>query len=252
MLKVMRHWRRRSGISDVSTRTSIEDLKEASQREAESVLDKPPFKRQRIYDVANNLNSEQVRVFKRTLNSGTLTLGKRQKPSRSISQRWRTHSKNTGAPLIQILSTYMIKRLSRVDIIEKRQKKNVFEMLYFLNFVIKLNMALVVYALATYFVDACIIIFACINRMYECRNFCVKIWVVTLAVGTYDNTIKRILLLLLLLLLFIIYYKFPFSYHYYYKLPFSYHYYYKLPFSYHYFVLFTYNRYVQSKDETLL
>ena len=37
--------------------------------------------------------------------------------------------------------------------------------------------------------------FACSNGMYECRNFCVKIWVVTLAVGTYDNTIKRILLL---------------------------------------------------------
>ena len=30
-------------------------------------------------------------------------------------------------------------------------------MLYLLNFVIKLNMTLVVYAVATYFVDACII-----------------------------------------------------------------------------------------------
>ena len=58
-------------------------------------------------------------------------------------------------------------------------------------------MTLVVYAVATYFVDACIIFFACSNGMYECRNFCVKIWVVTLAVGTYDNTIERILLLLL-------------------------------------------------------
>ena len=59
---------------------------------------------------------------------------------------------------------------------------------------IKLIMTLVVYA-ATYFVDACIIFFACSNGMYECRNFCIKIWVVILAVGTYDNTIKRILLL---------------------------------------------------------
>ena len=56
-------------------------------------------------------------------------------------------------------------------------------------------MTLVVYAVATYFVDACIIIFACSNGMYEYRNFCVKIWVVTRAVGTYDNTIKRILFL---------------------------------------------------------
>ena len=40
-----------------------------------------------------------------------------------------------------------------------------------------------------------LIVFACSNEVYECRNFCVKIWVVTLAVGTY-NTIKKILLLI--------------------------------------------------------
>ena len=63
-------------------------------------------------------------------------------------------------------------------------------MLYFLNFfVVKLNMTLIVYAVATYFVDACIIFFACSNGVYECRYFCVKIWVVTLAVGIYDNTL---------------------------------------------------------------
>ena len=66
-------------------------------------------------------------------------------------------------------------------------------MLYFLNFIIKLIMTLVVYAVATYFVGACIIFFACSNGMYECRNFCAKIWVVTLAVGTNGNKIKRIL-----------------------------------------------------------
>ena len=68
-------------------------------------------------------------------------------------------------------STYLTKRLSRLNTIGKRQKKNVFDTLYFLNFMIKLNTTLVVYAVATYFVDACIIFFACSNGMYECRNF---------------------------------------------------------------------------------
>ena len=77
------------------------------KRGAESALDEPPFKRQRIYDVANNLNSEQVRVFKRTLNSGTVPLGKRQKTSRSTfppnstaSRDEESSPKNTGGPLI--------------------------------------------------------------------------------------------------------------------------------------------------------
>ena len=78
----------------------------------------------------------------------------------------------------------------------KKTKKNVFDMLYFLNFMIKLNMTLVVYAIATYFVDACIIFLRVVNGVYECHIFCVKIWVITLAIGTNDNTIKRILLLM--------------------------------------------------------
>ena len=40
------------------------------KREAISALNEPPSKRQRIYAVANDLNSEQVRVSKRTLDSG--------------------------------------------------------------------------------------------------------------------------------------------------------------------------------------
>ena len=70
-------------------------------------------------------------------------------------------------------STYLKRRLSRLNTIGKRQKKNVSDMLYFLNFMIKLNMTLAVYAVATFFVDACIIIFACSNEMYDCRIFCV-------------------------------------------------------------------------------
>ena len=62
---------------------------------------------------------------------------------------------------------------------KKTRKESLLYMLYFLNFVIKLIMTLVVYAVATYFVDACIF-FACSNGVYECRNFCDKIWVVTL------------------------------------------------------------------------
>ena len=84
----------------------------------------------------------------------------------------------------------------------KKTKKNVFDVLYFLNFMIKLNMILVVYAVTAYLLMLALLFFACSNGMYECRNFCVKIWVVTRAVGTYDNTIKRILLLLLLFIYF--------------------------------------------------
>ena len=47
-------------------------------------------------------------------------------------------------------------------------------MLYFLTFVIKHNMTLVEYAVATYFVGACIIFFACSNGVYECRNSVLK------------------------------------------------------------------------------
>ena len=55
------------------------------KRGAKSALDEPPLKWQRINDVANDLNSEQVRVSKRTLNSVTLSLSKRQKTSKSTS-----------------------------------------------------------------------------------------------------------------------------------------------------------------------
>ena len=57
-------------------------------------------------------------------------------------------------------------------ILEKDKKKNVLYMLYSLNFEFKLNMTLVVYAVATYFVDACIFFAKKVvmgNGVYECR-----------------------------------------------------------------------------------
>ena len=123
---------------------------------------------QRINDVAYNLNSEQGRVSKRTLNSGTVHLGKRQKTSRSTSPPNSTTSRDEEPSPKKHRRTPDIndeyipdKTPLKTEYHRKKTKKNVFDMLYFLNFMIKLNMTLVVYAVATFFDDACIIFFAC-------------------------------------------------------------------------------------------
>ena len=144
------------------------------KREAISALDEPPSKRQRIYAVANDLNSEQVRVSKRTLDSGALPLGKRQKTCRSTpppnsttsrdeepSPKKRRRIPNTNSEYIPD-KTPLKTEYHR----KKTKKKNVYDTLYFLNFMIKHIMTVVVYAVATYFVDAFIflrVVMGCVS-----------------------------------------------------------------------------------------